>query len=179
MKRKRTDLALTCCIALAAVFLAGCGYAGSVDAAARKGSYAGVMSASPSSLNLGSVAVGGSSSQTVVISNTGNATVILSGLTSSSSSFTASGPSFPQDLPAGQSVSITVGFSPKSSGAASGAVTLLSNASNAPTAVAVSGTGSSGSSSGSGSGNGAGVMAASPSSLNLGSVAVGAALQKT
>jgi hypothetical protein len=104
-------------------------------------SYAGVMSASPSTLNLGSVPVGSSGSQAVTLTNTGNTTVTLSGVSSSLVAFHASGLSFPTYLNAGQSVNVTINFTPTTTGTLTGTLTVASNASNAPTTISVRGTG--------------------------------------
>jgi len=146
---------------------------GSGGSGSGSGNYAGVMTPNPASLNLGSVSMGNTASQTVSVSNTGNATVILSGLSSSTAAFTASGPTFPMNLSAGQSVSFKVAFTPKAAGAASGSVTLASNASNAPTSISVSGTGSSGSSSPNPPTSNSSTLTPSASTLSFGSVTVG------
>jgi ASPM-SPD-2-Hydin domain-containing protein/HYDIN/CFA65/VesB family protein/immunoglobulin I-set domain protein len=104
-------------------------------------SYAGVMGVNPASTSFGSVNVGNSSSQAVVLTNSGNATVTLSGVSSSAAAFSGSGMAFPVSLAAGQSATLNVVFAPTSAGSAAGTVTVASNASNAPTAIAVSGTG--------------------------------------
>ena len=171
MNRKNT---LAFCLSLIAMvcLIGGCvGYAGSVDAAGNhKASSGGVMTPASAALNLGNVAIGHNDSQTVAVKNTGDATVILRSLTSSNRAFVASGPSFPQDLPAGQTVSFSVQFAPKAAGNASGTVTLGSNAINAPTKITVSGTGSN---------YYGGKLTPSPASVNLGSVAVGSTALQT
>ncbi|MGH9574749.1 MAG: choice-of-anchor D domain-containing protein, partial [Candidatus Acidiferrales bacterium] len=101
----------------------------------------GTLSASAANLNLGSVTVGKTATQSFTMTNTGGATAILSSASSSSKLFAASGPTFPMDIKPGQSVPFTVSFTPSASGTASATITVGSNASNAPTTVAVSGTG--------------------------------------
>jgi hypothetical protein len=101
----------------------------------------GVLSASPASISLGNATVGSSASQTFNVTNTGGMTAILSSLSSSSAAFVASGPTFPMNILPGQSVPFKVTFTPTAAGAASATITVGSNASNAPTAVAVSGAG--------------------------------------
>jgi fibronectin type 3 domain-containing protein len=61
--------------------------------------------------------------------------------TSNSAEFTLSGISFPVTINAGQSTQFTVTFTPQSSGAASGTITFVSNATNSPTVQSESGTG--------------------------------------
>lgn len=165
MNRKIT-LAFTLSLMATMWAIGGCvGYAGSVNGGGSDpSSTAGMMSPTPAALNLGTVAVGQNSSQTVAVKNTGNATVVLSSLKSSNAVFAASGPTFPQNLAAGQSVSFSVAFAPQAAGSATGTVTLMSNASNSPTNIAVAGMGSA---------SNAGVMSANPASVSLGNVTVG------
>jgi hypothetical protein len=56
------------------------------------------------------------------------------------SEFVISGLAFPVTIPAGQSATYTVTFSPTSTGAASTTASFASNASNAPTGVSLTGT---------------------------------------
>ncbi len=104
-------------------------------------SSAGVISANPASVNLGSVTVGSSGSQTVVLTNTGNATVSISQLTSSGAGFSASGLSVPMYLNAGQSANLNVVFAPTTAGSVTGGISVVSNASNSPASISVSGSG--------------------------------------
>ncbi len=101
----------------------------------------GMLSASSTNVNLGSVTVGKTATQSFTVTNTGGMTAILSSVSSSAAAFAAAGPTFPMDINPGQSVPFTVSFTPAASGAASATITVGSNASNAPTAVGVSGTG--------------------------------------
>jgi Abnormal spindle-like microcephaly-assoc'd, ASPM-SPD-2-Hydin len=100
---------------------------------------AGQLGESPSSLSFGNVDEGSSSTQQFALSATG-APVTISSASSSNTQFTISGVSFPLTIPASQSVQVYVTYSPTSSGAASAALTLASNASNKPS-EALSGTG--------------------------------------
>src|SRR5207248_1851428 len=78
-------------------------------------------------------------SQTTSLSATGS-DVTVSSASSSSSEFTLSGASFPRTIPAGQSVSLTVTFTPQTSGPASASLSFVSNASNSA-AESLTGTG--------------------------------------
>ena len=99
------------------------------------------LSASPTSLSFGNVTVGSSSAtQTVTLTNTGNANVSISQINVSGAGFSVSGFTPPLTLAAGQSTTFGVIFDPTTSGSLSGAVSVVSNASNSPT-IAVSGTG--------------------------------------
>lgn len=101
---------------------------------------AGQLSVNPSSLNFGSVTV----QTTGVVSTTLSASggdVTVSSATSSSSLFALQGTSFPLMIPAGQSVSLNVAFTPQSSGPASGTLSFSSNATNSNAAGSMAGTG--------------------------------------
>ena len=99
------------------------------------------LSASTTSLSFGSVTTGTSSPQTVTLTNTGNSSVTLSSISVAGTGFSSSGITLPLTLAAGQSTSFSVIFAPTSTGALTGTVTVVSNASNSPLSVALSGTG--------------------------------------
>jgi hypothetical protein len=94
----------------------------------------------PSSLNFGNVNVGSSAtSQATLTASNGSVTISSDG--STSSEFAITGLSLPITLPSGQSLSVTIQFTPNASGAASGQVGFTSNAENSPTVEQVAGTG--------------------------------------
>src|SRR4029077_17339876 len=95
----------------------------------------------PVSVNFGNVTAGSSSTQSVVVSNTGKASVTISQIISSGSGFKLTGIMLPQTLAPGQSSTYATQFAPVSSGSASGQISFVSNASNSPTLVSLSGTG--------------------------------------
>jgi hypothetical protein len=99
------------------------------------------VTANPTSINFGNVTVGSTATQTVAITNTGNANVTISQITPSGSDFSGSGITVPMTLAAGQSVNYTAQFAPAAAGSASGQVSFVSNATNSPTTVPLSGTG--------------------------------------
>jgi Abnormal spindle-like microcephaly-assoc'd, ASPM-SPD-2-Hydin/Protein of unknown function (DUF1573) len=101
----------------------------------------GAISASTASLDLGTVTVGNTATQGFTVTNTGGTAATLSGVTSSATMFATSGPTFPATINPGQTIPFTVSFAPTATGNASGVITVASDASNAPTAVAVSGSG--------------------------------------
>jgi hypothetical protein len=92
-----------------------------------KGVSAGTLTSSASVLNFGSVPVGASKSLTATLTATAS-NVTISSATSTSAEFSLSGLSLPQSLAAGQSLSLTLTFKPQSTGAASGSISLASNA---------------------------------------------------
>jgi len=125
-------------VLLSATLLTACG-GGTVAAKTATGNAA-TLAASPSTIGFGNVTVGGSSSLT------GTLTAGASALTVSSASwngqgYSVSGINFPVALTAGHSVDYTVSFSPQVSGAVSGSISFVSDASNSPTMQTLTGTG--------------------------------------
>lgn len=99
-----------------------------------------VVSLAPSSLDFGNQVVGTSSAnRNITLSNTGNAALSITGIAASGAFGVnhACGSS----LPAGGSCTLQVSFTPTGAGAASGAVTVTSNAAGSPQSVTLSGTG--------------------------------------
>ena len=101
---------------------------------------AGQLTSSVSALNFGSVAVGSSKSVTTTLTATGS-NVTISSATSTSPEFRLTGLSLPKTIAAGQSVPVSVTFTPQSSGAASGSISLTSNAANTPAVETLTGSG--------------------------------------
>jgi len=98
------------------------------------------LSVSPASAGFGNVTVGSSATKTISISNTGNANLTISQITTSGSGFSGSGVTLPLTLSAGQSANYTAKFTPAATGSASGQISFASNASTNPT-VSLTGTG--------------------------------------
>jgi hypothetical protein len=97
---------------------------------------------SPTSLSFGNVTTGASSaSQTVTITNTGNANVTISQITLSGSGYAMTGGSAPVTLSPSQNLVLSVQFSPTSAGSVTGTISIVSNASGSPATIALSGTG--------------------------------------
>ena len=122
----------------------------------------GVLSAAPSSLNFGSVAVGGSITLTESLTNTGGTDVTISQANVTGSGFTISGLALPLTLTAGQSFTFSVTFAPTGAGAASGSIAVISDASNPTLTIGLSGTATA-----------AGQLSVSPGTFDFGSVMVG------
>lgn len=80
-----------------------------------------------------------SSAQTVVLTNSGNATLTLSAITVTGD-FSATN-TCGSSLPAGSSCNVAVVFTPSAVGVRTGALSIADNASNSPQAVALTGTG--------------------------------------
>src|SRR5439155_566133 len=125
------------------------------------GTAVGTLSASPASLGFGNVTVGTSGSQTVSLTNTGNAGLTLSSASIAGNGFSLSGLTLPLTLAAGQTTSFSVAFAPKATGTVAGSISVASSSPNSPTAVSLSG-------------NGQGLtLAVSPTSTSFGNVIVG------
>ncbi len=99
------------------------------------------LTVTPSSANFGSVTVGSPSTQTFQLANSGTGTLSISQVSVTGSGFSVGTLSLPISLTAGQSTNVNVQFSPVTAGAASGGVTVVSNAPNSPASIALSGTG--------------------------------------
>ena len=98
------------------------------------------ISASVTSESFGNVTVGSSESATVNLTNTGNSSVTISGVTSGVTGVTTSGGTSVILAP-GQATVLTLKFAPSKTGVVSGNVTVASNASNSPLNIAVTGDG--------------------------------------
>ncbi len=130
------------------------------------------VSLTPASLSFGNQTVGTTSTvQFVTLTNTGNATLNFSG------SFTISGPfafagqgTCGTSVAAGGSCTISVDFTPTTTGTFTGDVTIADDASNSPQTIPLSGSGVSSSGGSGGSGT---TISVSPTSLNFGRIAVG------
>lgn len=128
----------------------------------------GSLEVTPSSAELGDVAVGSYASQPIRIQATGTVSVTIEKLTIAGSPFSLSGVTLPQTLSPGQSVSVTAEFKPSATGSASGTMSIVSDAADSPLQVPLSGTGV----------KAVVALAADPSSLAFGTVSDGASLTK-
>lgn len=102
----------------------------------------GQLSVSPTTLSLGSVVVGTSKSASGTLTASG-ANVTVTAANTNNSVFSVGGLSLPVTIPAGQSASFTVTFSPLTTGAASGALIFTSDAQPSTTSETLAGTGTS------------------------------------
>jgi len=100
----------------------------------------GQLRIAPSALNYGDVSVGTTGTLPLSLSAVG-ASVTITSASSSSSQFILEGSSFPMTIASGQSKSVNVGFTPKSSGTVSGSLSFASNASNSQATESVTGIG--------------------------------------
>src|SRR5262249_5581310 len=100
-----------------------------------------LLSVSPTSWSFGQVAVGTSSSKSVTLSNTGNASVSISAANVTGGGYSVSGISFPRTVAAGASTTATINFGPTAAGNSTGSVSFVSNATNSPAVMSLSGSG--------------------------------------
>jgi hypothetical protein len=99
-----------------------------------------LLNSSASSLSFGNVTMPSSGTQTVTLTNAGNSLVTISTVTVSGAGFNATGASGVMLNP-GQTTTVTATFTPASAGAVTGKISVASNATNSPDAIALSGTG--------------------------------------
>lgn len=121
----------------------------------------GTLAANPLSVTFGSVAVGSTTTQSALLSNTGNADVTVSQATISTKNFNLMGMTFPMTVAAGQIVPVQIQFAPEQAGNLTGTMTVTSNASDASVSVTLDGTGTQPG------------LTLTPSTLAFGSVSVG------
>jgi hypothetical protein len=122
----------------------------------------GSIISSPSSLSFGSVQVGKSQTLPATLTNSGSAMVTLLQAGVSGTGFTVSGLSLPLPLAPGQSTPYSVTFTRQSGGAATGSLSIVSDASDGSLTIPLSATPAIG-----------GALSTSDSTLDFSSVAVG------
>ena len=101
----------------------------------------GQLSASPTALSFGSVVVGKTSTISLSVKNTGNASVYISSGAVAGTGFSLTGVSLPMTLATGATITVQVTFAPKQTGSVTGKISAISNASNSSFTVVLSGTG--------------------------------------
>jgi hypothetical protein len=121
------------------------------------------LTCAPSSLRFGSVLIGQTETQVVVLTNGGETSVTVSAMSSTTTEFTLSGITLPLTLPPGQSTALNVTFAPIATGGTGGEATFTSNASNPNLQLQLAGAGVK-----------SDPVTASPSIASFGNVAVGA-----
>jgi Abnormal spindle-like microcephaly-assoc'd, ASPM-SPD-2-Hydin len=118
------------------------------------------------SLDFGSVAIGSSKSSAITLSNSSalvGRNVLVSKILASGFGFALKSPALPITLSAGQSLPLTVTFTPRSAGTNNGQLSVWIQGGSRPVLVALSGVGL-----------GVGQLGANPSNINFGTVAIGA-----
>ncbi len=104
------------------------------------GTTLGQLTVTPASLNLGSVIVGSTGTQTASLNASGGS-VTISSAASSNSQFALSGATFPLTVGAGQSAPITVTFTPTSKGTTTASLSFTSTPGTSHTIESLAGTG--------------------------------------
>jgi len=99
-----------------------------------------LLNSSVSSLNFGNVNVSSSSTQNITMTNAGNSSVTIAQVMIAGAGFNSTGASG-MTLAPGQTTSLTSTFAPSASGAATGKITVSSNATNSPASISLSGMG--------------------------------------
>jgi len=99
------------------------------------------LTCSPSTLSFGGVAVGQSETQLVTLTNNGQASVTVSGVTAGSAVYTTPGLILPMVLSSGQSVEVSVAFTPNGDGWFGDNIAFKSNASDTNLKLSVHGSG--------------------------------------
>ena len=128
----------------------------------------GYVSATPATAQFGSVPIGTCNTQGIQLTNTGSASVTISGVTASGSGFSVAGMNTPLSIAGGATAQLTIAFQPTAAGSVNGSVGIASNASDSQLSVAVSGTGVSVTR----------VLTASPGSVAFGNVDISATATK-
>jgi hypothetical protein len=124
------------------------------------------LTASPTTLSFGSVALNTATTQSLTLTSSGTSPVTVNSASTTGSSFAMVAGSFPATLNPGQSLTLQVQFKPTVAGSATGQLTISSNSTSGSTAgVALSGTGTSANAQ----------LSVNPVSLNFGSVALNTA----
>src|ERR1019366_8233557 len=113
-------------------------------------------------LGVGRGAGGHKANLSETLTNQGASPITISQANLTGAVFSVSGLTLPLTLTANQSVTFTATFAPTSARAASGALSVVWNASNSPLSIPLSGTGLA-----------SGSLTANPTSLGFGSVQVG------
>ena len=121
------------------------------------------------SLNFGSVSVGANSTQTLMITNSGNATLTVTREAVSGPGFSLSRASQLIGISDGQTVPLTVRFAPQTGGGATGILTLVSDAPTSPLTISLSGNGVSAANP---------QLSINPTSINFNHVTVGSSSQQ-
>jgi Protein of unknown function (DUF1573)/Abnormal spindle-like microcephaly-assoc'd, ASPM-SPD-2-Hydin len=156
-------IAVTFALVLAGLtFLTGCQ---GVSAGGNDQQQTTTLSLNTATLQFGSVQPGRSKTLTFTAANSGPASVTVSSISISSKSFTLLSPAVPMTVAAGQSVPVSVNFTPNAAGSFTATATVTSNASDTSMTLSLSGTGTSGSQTGD--------LGSNPSSEAFGSVTIG------
>src|SRR5262249_36586715 len=126
----------------------------------------GTLALGSASLNFGNVSPNTTKTLSLILTNSGNKAVALGSASVSTKYFTVHSSTLPLSLPAGQSTTLSISFTPNAAAAFTATLSVSSDASNGTQTVALSG-------------NGTGLLALNPSTEDFGSVTVGATKSQT
>jgi Abnormal spindle-like microcephaly-assoc'd, ASPM-SPD-2-Hydin len=127
------------------------------------------LTVSTTSLSFGNVTVNSTATKTITLTSTGTGPVTVKGVGIAGTGYAVTGSTFPASLNPGASLTLQVGFDPKTTGASPGSLNINSSA-NATTTVSLSGTGVS---------TAAPQLTVSATSLSFGNVTVNSTATKT
>jgi HYDIN/CFA65/VesB family protein/ASPM-SPD-2-Hydin domain-containing protein/centrosomal CEP192-like protein len=127
----------------------------------------GQLSANPANLTFGMVSTGASATKQIVLTNTGNTAVKISGLSAHGAGLATSGLTPPVTLNPSEHFAVSASFAPTSTGNASGSITIVSDAANSSLTIPASGTGAQAD------------LAISPATYNFGTVVDGQTKSQT
>jgi hypothetical protein len=99
------------------------------------------LTLSSTAVNFGSVAVGSHGSNSVTLTSSGTAAVVLQSVAVSGTGFSAGQLHLPLTLAPGQQIALPLSFTPAGAGAQQGRVTLTDNATGSPSTISLAGTG--------------------------------------
>jgi hypothetical protein len=100
-----------------------------------------VLTLSSTAVNFGSVAAGSQGSNSVTLTSSGTAAVVLQSVAVSGTGFSVGQLHLPLTLAPGQQIALPLSFAPSSGGAQQGKVTLTDNATGSPSTINLTGTG--------------------------------------
>ncbi|MGB8540657.1 MAG: choice-of-anchor D domain-containing protein [Candidatus Acidiferrales bacterium] len=121
----------------------------------------------PNAVSFGSVGVGSSASQTVIVSNRGGKYVTVMNVSATGTGFSVSGFSGPKILKTGETIKLTVDFKPKSAGERSGSISVTISQEQGETTATLTGMGSTSK------------LSMTPSAVDFGKVSVGNPVSQT
>jgi hypothetical protein len=128
-----------------------------------------LIAVTPSSVSFGKVVIGATNTSTVIVQNSGSATLQVTQVTTSGTPFSLSGVAVPFSVAAGGAASFNAQFAPSTAGNFSGSLSISSNGSTSPLTVPIAGTGVAATYQ----------LSLSPTSLNFGSLTTGSSTTQT
>jgi len=128
----------------------------------------GTLSPQSASLGFGSVQMGSTPTMSEVLTNTGSASVTITGATASGTGYSVTGMTLPMTIAAGGTATFSVKLNAQTAGTASGNVAIASNASNSSLNIPLSATVAT-----------AGNLTSNPTSVSFGTVQTGSSTAST